>query len=191
MPTRQRVLIWAVVLVIIGALSCGNSSRTDFEEELERLEKRTARLTEAVRALSDAADELGKLVPEMRLAAIDVTLLRTGMMLTPLIASPGRAGQAAVVIGPVERSSDRQGKVTEVGCQVVFAGFSQADTDNLSREELTVICTAIFSPFKVGYLAYFPDDDGVSFQLNLFHMDSAQGPIEFGNYSIEKGLIRK
>lgn len=188
----KRVLIWAVVLAMLGVLSCRNSGPGNLEQKLEHLEKRTARLTEAVRALSDAAEELGKLVPEMRLAAIDVTLLRTGMMLTPLIASSSRAaGQAAVVIGPVERSSDRQGKVTEVGCRVVFAGFSQADTDNLSREELTAICTAILSSFKVGYLAYFPDDAGAFFQLNLFHMDSAQGPIKFGIYSIEKGLIRK
>jgi hypothetical protein len=191
MFTQRRMLICAVVLVIIGALGCRNSGREDFEQKLEQIEKRTTRLTEAVRALSDAAEELGKLVPEMRLAVIDMTLMRTGMMLTPLISSPGRAGQTAMVIGPVERSSDERGVITEVGCRVVFAGFSQADTDTLSREELTAICTAILSSFKAGYLVYFPDDAGASFQLNLFFMNSAQGPIQFGSYSIGKGLIRK
>ena len=191
MLTRQRIFMCAIVLVTIGAVSCRDSGRADLEQQLEQIEKRTARLTEAVKALSDAAEELGRLIPEMRLAVIDVTLLRTGMMLTPLIPSPGQAGQTAIVIGPVERTSDARGKVTEVGCRVVFAGYTRADTDNLSEEQLTAICTAIFSSFKAGYLAYFPDDAGAPFQLNLFYMDSAQGPIQFAGYSPAKGLVRR
>lgn len=213
MSTRRQMFIWAIVLVTIATLSCRNSRRGDLEQQLERLderaarmsdevrgdlehqvdqlEKRTTGLTKAVRALSDATEELGKLIPEMRLAVIDVMLLRTGMMLTPLIPSPSTAGKTAVVIGPVKRSSNEQGMVTEVSCQVVFAGFSQGDTDQLSREELTAICTAIFSSFKAAYLAYFPDDTGASLQLNLFHMNSAQGPIQFATYSVAGGLIRK
>jgi hypothetical protein len=189
MSRGQGLFVGTIVFVLMGALACRDSGPTDLEKRLGRIEERTTRLTEAVKALSDAAEELGKLVPEMRLAAVDVTLLRTGMMLTPLIPSPSRAGQTAIVIGPVERNADPKG-ATEAKCQVVFAGFSKADTDMLSREDLMTICMAIFSSFKAGYLVYFPEDAGASFELTLFYMDSAKGPIQFARYSPDKGLIR-